>query len=49
MKDTKDAQGDFAKTSDSLANQQRILKAQYENATAAIGQRLLPVLSTARE
>ena len=38
LKDTKDAQGDFARTSDSLANQQRILAAQYENVTAAIGQ-----------
>lgn len=45
LKDTKDAQGDFARTSDSLANKQRILKAQYENATAAIGQRLIPILS----
>ena len=33
-----------ASTSDSLANQQRILSAQYENVTAAIGQKLLPVI-----
>ena len=44
-KDTKDAHGDFARTSDSLANKQRILKAQYENATAALGSKLIPVLS----
>jgi uncharacterized membrane protein len=45
LKDTKDAQGDFARTSDSLANQQRIMKAEYANITATIGQKLLPVLS----
>ena len=45
-KDTKDAHGDFARTSDSLANKQRILRAQYENATAAIGSKLIPILST---
>ena len=44
LKDTKDAHGDFERTSDSLANQQRILSAQYENVTAAIGQKLLPVI-----
>ena len=44
MKDTKDAHGDFGRTSDSLANQQRILAAQYENVTAKIGQALLPVI-----
>ena len=45
LKDTKDAQGDFSKTSDSLANKQRILKAQYENATAVLGSKLIPVIS----
>jgi hypothetical protein len=45
-KDTADAHGDFARTSDSLANKQRVLRAQYENATAAIGQKLIPILST---
>ena len=44
LKDTKDAHGDFERTSGSLANQQRILAAQYENVTAAIGQKLLPVI-----
>ena len=44
-KDTKDAQGDFGRTSDSLANQQRILSARYEEATAWLGGKLIPVLS----
>jgi hypothetical protein len=44
LKDTKDAQGDFGRTSDSLANKQRILKAQYANITATLGQQLVPVL-----
>lgn len=47
LKDTKDAQGDFARTSDSLANRQRILSAQWENITAKIGVALLPVLEKA--
>jgi hypothetical protein len=46
QKQSKDAQGDFAKTSDSLANKQRILRAEYDNATAALGTKLLPVLTT---
>jgi hypothetical protein len=45
MKDSKDAQGDFAKTSGGLANQQRILKAQYANVAASLGQALLPSLT----
>lgn len=45
MKDSKDAQGDFARTSDSLANRQRILKAQYADITAQIGQKLIPVIT----
>jgi hypothetical protein len=39
-----DAQGDFARTSEGLANQQRILNAELANATAEIGQALLPVV-----
>ena len=35
-------QGDFARTADGAANQQRILKAEIENSSAAIGQGLLP-------
>lgn len=38
------AAGDFARTSDGLANQQRILTAEMGNARAEIGQRLLPVM-----
>ena len=45
LKDTKDAQGDFARTSDSLANKQRTLSAQYENFTAALGQKLTPIIA----
>lgn len=44
MAQTTDAQGDFARTSGGLANQQRILKAEMENLKAAIGQRLLPIV-----
>ena len=44
MKQTGDAQGDFARTSGGLANQQRILKAQFENVQASIGRKVLPVL-----
>lgn len=40
---TGDAQGDFAKTADGVANQQRILRAQLENTRAELGQKLLPV------
>lgn len=43
MAQTKDAQGDFARTSDGLANKQRILAAQFENVKASIGQALLPI------
>jgi hypothetical protein len=42
LKDTKDAQGDFARTSDSAANAQRVQAAETENLTAALGQGLLP-------
>src|SRR5262245_50202625 len=41
---TGDAQGDFARTSDSAANQQKILAAEMENTQAALGTALLPVL-----
>lgn len=39
------AQGDFARTSGGLANQQRILAAQFENVKAKVGQALLPVMT----
>jgi hypothetical protein len=41
-KSTKDAQGDFARTSGSVANQQRIQAAETENLRAKMGQGLLP-------
>jgi len=39
------ATGDFARTSDGLANQQRILKAQLSDTAAEIGNSLLPALA----
>ena len=42
-KQTGDAQGDFERTSDGLANKQRILKAQLQNAATTIGTALLPI------
>lgn len=41
---TTDAQGDFARTADGLANSQRILSAEWKNAQAALGQALLPAM-----
>lgn len=40
---TTNAQGDFARTSGGLANQQKILSSQFENLKATLGERLLPV------
>lgn len=42
---TKAAQGDFARTSGGLANQQRIMKAEFANASAELGNALLPVMT----
>lgn len=44
---TKTAQGDFARTSGGLANQQRILSANWDNAKASLGTGLLPVMTKA--
>lgn len=41
---TTDAQGDFARTSDGLANQTRILKADMQNLATNVGAGLLPML-----
>jgi hypothetical protein len=41
---TSAAQGDFARTSDGLANQQRILEAQLKNVRTEIGTALLPIV-----
>jgi len=47
MNATKDAQGDFARTSDGLANSQRVLTAQMKDLQANMGQILLPVVEAA--
>lgn len=44
LKQTGDAQGDFARTSDGLAGQKKILKANIENLSMEIGQKFLPVM-----
>lgn len=44
LEQTGKAQGDFARTSGGLANQQRIVAAQFENLRADIGTKLVPVL-----
>jgi predicted DNA-binding protein YlxM (UPF0122 family) len=43
LADTAKAQGDFGRTSGSLANQQRILAAEFENTKAELGASLLPL------
>ena len=40
-----DAMGDFDRTSDSLANKQRIMSARFEDVKAKIGQGLLPIVT----
>jgi hypothetical protein len=40
------AQGDFARTSDSLANQQKILAAEFKDLQVTIGEALAPVFQT---
>jgi hypothetical protein len=47
FKQTSDAQGDFARTSDGVANQQRIMAAQFENVKAKLGTALIPAFSAA--
>lgn len=44
LKQTTLQQGDFARTSDSLANQQRILAAEFANAKAEVGEALAPAM-----
>jgi hypothetical protein len=44
MRETDQLTGDFANTSDQLANSQRILKAEFENTKAEAGQALLPIM-----
>ncbi len=43
LEQTADAQGDFARTSDSYANQQRIMKLTLQDLSAELGEKLLPV------
>src|SRR3990172_8687243 len=43
LEETTTAQGDFARTSDGLANKQRIANARMADASAVLGQKLLPV------
>ncbi len=45
MQVTADAQGDFARTSDGFANQQRILKLEIQNLSASLGEKLLPIIN----
>jgi hypothetical protein len=47
MEKTAVTQGDFANTSDSLANQQRILGSRFKDAQAKLGKGLLPMMTTA--
>jgi len=44
LKQTSDQQGDFAKTSDTLANSQRILAAEIEDVSTEFGMALLPAI-----
>lgn len=39
------AQGDFARTADGMANQQRILKARFEDLQGELGEKLLPAVN----
>lgn len=49
FKQTEVAQGDFARTSDGLANQQRRLSARFEDAKAKLGAGLLPIMTEAAD
>jgi hypothetical protein len=46
LKQTSAAQGDFARTSEGLANQQRIAKARFSDLSAELGARLLPAVNS---
>lgn len=48
LKQTSDAQGDFARTSDSTANTQKTLNAVWENTQATVGQQLAPAFTFVR-
>ena len=44
LEQTTDAQGDFVRTSDGMANMQRDLQAQIENVNIEIGEKMLPIM-----
>lgn len=46
MEQSADAAGTFAKESDSLAGKQQILRAEFANLQATLGQQLLPVITS---
>ena len=46
LKQTSDQQGDFARTSDGLANSQRILSAELKDVSAQFGNALLPAIES---
>lgn len=43
LEQTTNAQGDFARTSDGLANQQRVAQASFKDLAVTLGQELLPI------
>lgn len=45
LKDTADQQGDFARTSDGMANAQRIASAQLRDTAAVMGRILIPIVA----
>lgn len=49
LKQTSDAQGDFARTSDSTANVQKRLAAESANTQAELGQKLAPAMTALRQ
>lgn len=49
MEQTEKTAGDFANTSDDLANRQRILEARFTDAQAALGEGLVPAMTAALE
>jgi hypothetical protein len=49
MEETNKVAGDFANTSGGLANQQRILTAQYEDLSARLGKTLIPLVTDATQ
>lgn len=49
MDQTSNAQGDFARTSDGLANKQRIMAARFEDTKAKLGTALMPIMNKVME